>query len=82
MPALIPFLLSNWRTVLAGAVVAVLLGGAWVIYNKVETAGSSAVKEAVQAKTIETLNNARTTKEQADEEVRRTPYGDRVDGLR
>jgi len=62
--------------------VALIGGGIAYIYNKGESAGSSAVTGAVQSKTIETLDAARNAKEKADEEVRRTPYGDRVDGLR
>lgn len=69
--------------IIAGLAVATLIGGGIAyIYNKGETAGTSAVKTEVQSKTIETLDAARNAKEKADEEVRRTPYGDRVDGLR
>lgn len=72
------------QTYIIGGLFAVTLigGGIAYIYNKGETAGTSAVKTEVQSKTIETLDAARNAKEKADEEVRRTPYGDRVDGLR
>lgn len=52
------------------------------IYNKGSKAGASEVKGAVQTETIKRVEKARETKEKADEEVRRTPYDDRVDGLR
>lgn len=65
-----------------GALVAVGLLGIVYIYNEGRDAGSSAVTGAVQSRTIEAIDAARSAKETADEEVRRTPYGDRVDGLR
>lgn len=68
--------------VVAGLAV-VLVGGAFYwTYNKGEKAGSSEVTIKVQQKTQETLDNARTTKEKADADVRSKPYGERVDGLR
>lgn len=52
------------------------------IYSKGATAGGNEVTTQVQSETIHRLDDARTRKEQADDEVRRTPYDDRVDGLR
>lgn len=52
------------------------------IYSKGENAGAGEVKGAVQTETIKRTEKARETKEKADEEVRTTPYPDRVDGLR
>lgn len=51
-------------------------------YNKGATAGGDKVKTAVQGETIKKLDDARTRKEKIDEEVRRTPLDDRIDGLR
>jgi len=51
------------------------------IYSKGETAGASGVTNAVQSETIKHIEDARQSKEKTDEEVRRTPYDDRVDGL-
>lgn len=68
--------------IIAGLFAAVLIGGAIAyIYDKGETAGSSAVKTEVQSKTIETLDAAREAKEKADADVRATPYKEKVDGL-
>jgi len=58
---------------------------AWVLnnqYNKGEASGETKVIDAVQTDTITKTEKARTDKEKADEEVRKTPYDDRVDGLR
>ena len=52
------------------------------IYRKGETAGAGKVTGAVQSETIRKLEDARKSKEKTDEDVRRTPYDDRVDGLR
>jgi hypothetical protein len=52
------------------------------IYGKGERAGASSVTTKVQTETIRKVDDARKAKEKADEEVRRTPYDDRVDGLR
>ncbi len=76
------WILAHWKP-LAGAVVGLaLLIGAWLIYAKGEKAGASGVTNAVQTETIRKMDAARKSKEQTDEEVRRTPYDDRVDGLR
>lgn len=61
----------------------VLVGGAALYtYKKGESAGSSSVTSAVEKKTIQTLDKARQTKEQADKDVLATPYDTRVDGLK
>jgi uncharacterized membrane-anchored protein len=69
-----------------GLVVVALIAGTLLavnrIYGKGETAGASSVTNAVQTETIKKLDAARKSKERTDEEVRRTPYDDRVDGLR
>lgn len=44
--------------------------------------GESQIIEKINTETTKAIEKARTVKEQADEEVRRTPYSDRVDGLR
>lgn len=69
--------------IIAGLATAVLLGGvlAWT-FHKGETAGASGVTTAVQQKTIETLDAAQKRKDQADQDTRSKPYGDRVDGLK
>lgn len=77
-----PWLLANWKLVAAGALSLLLIVGAAVIYGKGEKAGTAAVKSAVQTETIKTLDAARISKEKTDAEVVRTPYDDRVDGLR
>jgi hypothetical protein len=66
----------------AAALVAATAAGLWLVYHTGETAGSSAVTTAVQTETIKTLDAARISKERTDEEVHRTPYDDRADGLR
>jgi hypothetical protein len=53
-----------------------------LVYRKGETAGAARVTTKVQSETIRTLDAARISKERTDEEVRRTPYDDRADGLR
>ena len=74
--------LANGKTLAIGAVALGLIAGAACFYFKGERAGSAAVKDAVQTETIRRLDDARISKERTDEEVRRTPYDDRVDGLR
>jgi hypothetical protein len=65
-----------------GALVLAVLAIAGFIYLKGERAGSSGVINAVQSESLKKLDAARKSKERTDEEVRRTPYDDRVDGLR
>lgn len=69
-----------------GLAVLVLIGGTLIvvgnIYGKGRKAGEAGVTSAVQTETIRQIEGARKEKEKADEEVRRTPYDDRVDGLR
>jgi hypothetical protein len=68
---------------IAGALlVAATVGGLWLVYRKGETAGAADVTTRVQSETIRTLDAARISKERTDEEVLRTPYDDRADGLR
>lgn len=68
------------------AAVLILIGGTLLIvrniYSKGEKAGEAGVTSAVQTETIRKVDDARKAKEKADDEVRRTPYDDRVDGLR
>lgn len=67
------------------AVLALIAGTLFIvnrIYSKGEQAGQTKVITDVQADTIKEVDKARQQKEKADEEVRRTPYDDRVDGLR
>ena len=52
------------------------------IYSKGETAGASGVTNAVQTETIKKIEDARKSKEKTDEEVRKTPYDDKIEGLR
>lgn len=69
--------------IIAGLLGATLIGGGIAyVYNKGETAGTSAVKTEVQSKTIETITKAQEAKEKADRDVRATPYSERVDGLK
>ena len=67
-------------------VVVLLFALGWWAYSsaidKGVAAGKADVTNQVQSKTIEATEKARQTKEQADEEVRSTPYPARVDGLR
>lgn len=71
-----------------GAIALVLLGlvgfALWYIddvRDEGAEAGASTVINEVQAETIKKLHEAQQSKEKTDEEVRRTPYDDRVDGL-
>ncbi len=73
---------ANWKLLAGAALGLALLVGGWTIYLKGEHAGEAGVKASVQTETIRKLEDARISKEKTDEEVRRTPYGDRVDGLR
>ena len=69
--------------IIAGLLAAALVGGGAIyLINKGEALGTAAVTGAVQSKTIETITKAGAAKEKADAEVRATPYGERVDGLR
>ncbi|TAJ89748.1 hypothetical protein [Reyranella sp.] len=64
----------------------ILIGGTLLIvrniYSKGEKAGTVGVTSAVQTETIRKVDDARKAKEKADDEVRSTPYEERVDGLR
>jgi len=82
MPAVLLFLKTNWKLVAAGLIILVLLGLLIYVYNKGEKAGAAGVTNAVQSDTIKKQDAARISKEKTDEEVRNTPYLDRVDGLR
>ncbi|WP_428659481.1 hypothetical protein [Reyranella sp.] len=68
--------------VAAGLLVAVTAAGVWLVYRKGETAGAADITTRVQSETIRTLDAARVSREKTDEEVQRTPYDDRADGLR
>jgi hypothetical protein len=68
--------------VAAGLLIAATAGGICFLYRKGEQAGSAIVNTRVQSETIRTLDAARISKEKTDEEVHRTPYDDRADGLR
>lgn len=74
--------LANWKLIAASAVALAIVAGAWLLFSKGEKAGAAAVKSDVQTETIKKLDAARISKEKTDEEVVRTPYDDRVDGLR
>ena len=66
----------------AAALVAATAAGLWLVYRKGETAGAAAIAIQVQSETLRTLDAARISREKTDEEVHRTPYDDRADGLR
>lgn len=66
---------------IGGAILATLAVIA-AIYLKGQESGQSEIKTKVQTETIRTLEQARQSKAHTDEEVLRTPYDDRVDGLR
>jgi len=66
----------------AAALVAATASGFWLVYREGETAGAATITTQVQSETIRTLDAARISKEKTDEDVQRTPYDDRVDGLR
>ncbi|WP_428668013.1 hypothetical protein [Reyranella sp.] len=77
------FLGTIQAKIIAGLLAVALVGGAIVyIYGKGERAGSSEIKARVATETVKTLDAARISKERTDEEVHRTPYDDRADGLR
>ncbi len=77
-----PWLIANWKIVAAAALSLVLIVSAAVIYREGKDTGKAAVRDAVQTETIKKLDDARISKEKTDEEVVRTPYDSRVDGLR
>ena len=66
----------------AGLLVAATAAGLGLVYRKGETAGAADITTSVQGETIRTLDAARISREKTDEEVQRTPYDDRADGLR
>lgn len=78
------FGLSQIQLIIIGGLLAAVItvGGIAYIYSKGETAGSSKVTTSVQQETIKTLDAARQRKDNADAEVRSTPYEGRVDGLK
>ncbi|MCW5737795.1 MAG: hypothetical protein KIS73_26985 [Enhydrobacter sp.] len=78
------FGLSRFHVILIGVGLAAVLiiGGIRALMNASERASASEVKAKVSAETVRTLDDARISKERTDEEVRRTPYDDRADGLR
>jgi hypothetical protein len=66
----------------AAALIAATAAGIGLVYRKGEATGAAGIAVEVQSGTIRTLDAARISKERTDEEVHRTPYDDRVDGLR
>ena len=76
--------LSRFHVILIGVGLAatLIIGGIRALMDASERAGASEVKAKVSAETVRTLDDARISKERTDEEVRRTPYDDRADGLR
>lgn len=69
---------------IALAVLALVGGALWYVDDVRDEgveSGAATVTNAVQKETIEKLHEAQQSKERTDEEVRRTPYDDRVDGL-
>lgn len=66
---------------LIGGSVIAALALAGFLYFKGHEAGTGDIKTQVQTETIQRVERARIQKEQADEEVRHTPYSDRVDQL-
>jgi hypothetical protein len=66
----------------AALLVAATVAGLGLVYRKGETSGAADVTTRVQSETIRTLDAARISRERTDEEVHRTPYDDRADGLR
>jgi hypothetical protein len=78
------FGLSQIQLIIIGGLLAVVItaGGITYIYSKGERAGSSSVTTKVQQETIKTLDKARVTKEQADQETIAKPYSERADGLK
>jgi hypothetical protein len=70
------------KIIAAGLLVAAIGGGIAYVYHEGKDAGSNVITTAVQTRTIQTLDAARISKEKTDEEVHRTPYDDRADGLR
>lgn len=70
---------------IALAVAGLLLAGALFyssILNRGKREGENLVIDKVQSETIKATEKARTTREKAEDEVRRTPYDGNVDGLR
>lgn len=65
-----------------GLLIAAIATGLWLVYRKGETAGVADITSRVQSGAIRALDAARISRERTDEEVQRTPYDDRADGLR
>jgi hypothetical protein len=77
------FLGTMQAKIIGGLLVVAAIGWLFLhVYGKGETAGGAKITTAVQSKTIETINKARTAKEKADADVRSKPYDQRVDDLK
>lgn len=72
------------KLAIAGIVIAALIGGTavWQIWESGRRAEADKVDAKVSKETTRTIDAGVTAKEKADEEVRRTPYDDRVDRMR
>jgi hypothetical protein len=87
MASFLTLVASPWfkYSAMGAAVLALIVGGILYhrsIYDAGKHDGKAEIVNDVQRKTIETLDAARISKERTDEEVYRTPFDDRVDGLR
>ena len=78
------FGLSRIQIIIIGVLLVVACVGGAILYvfNKGVKFGTAEITTEVQKKTIETLDAARKAKEQADQDTRAKPYGERVDGLK
>lgn len=79
---MIAWALANRKLLAAIAAALALIVGAAVIYSEGKDTGKATIRTEIQTQTIKKLDAARISKEKTDEEVVRTPYDDRVDGLR
>lgn len=77
---------QSHKAVILTAFAAALIIGVLIvvkhIYTKGEKAGAGAVTNAVQTETIKKIEDARISKEKADETIRDKPIDSVIDGLR
>lgn len=82
MATLASIFASSWfKPALYGVLAGIVVIAGVTIFNKIEDAGAQRAVNAVQTDTIKQMDNARKQKQRIDEEIRTTPYTDRVDRL-
>lgn len=76
------FVFKNWKLIAVAAAAVTIVTGVAIWRGKIYRAGEAAVTGAVEKKTIETIEKARTEKETIDETIRKAPVDDVIDRTR